>query len=155
MFVRRGVKDDIRRGASKHAQDPITVPHIRNHSLNATEATRSQDLASWVHAHVGMVEYFGGSTAIWVPDNLKSGVTAANYYEPAINRPYAELAHHYGAIVLPTRAAHPKDKGRGFILHLVRCVTQSFWFPLDTRPCGQTCRARARAESRRGSRLGH
>ena len=74
------------------------------------EATRSQDLASWVHAHVGMVEYFGGSTAIWVPDNLKSGVTTANYYEPAINRTYAELAHHYGAIVLPARAAHPKDK---------------------------------------------
>jgi len=74
------------------------------------EATRSQDLASWVDAHVGMVEYFGGSPAIWVPDNLKSGVTTANYYEPEINRTYAELAHHYGAIVLPARAAHPKDK---------------------------------------------
>jgi transposase len=74
------------------------------------EATRRQDLACWVHAHVGMVEYYGGSTAIWVPDNLKSGVTTANYYEPEINRTYAELAHHYGAIVLPARAAHPKDK---------------------------------------------
>jgi transposase len=74
------------------------------------EATRSQDLASWVGAHVRMVEYFGGSTAIWVPDNLKSGVTTANYYEPAINRTYADLARHYGAIVLPARAAHPKDK---------------------------------------------
>src|ERR1019366_4800070 len=39
------------------------------------EATRSQDLASWVDAHVRMIEYFGGSPAIWVPDNLKSGVT--------------------------------------------------------------------------------
>jgi len=74
------------------------------------EATRSQDLPSWVAAHVHMVEYFGGSPAIWVPDNLKSGVTTANYYEPAINRTYADLARHYGAIVLPARAAHPKDK---------------------------------------------
>jgi transposase len=57
-----------------------------------------------------MVEYFGGSTAIWVPDNLKSGVTTANYYEPEINRTYRDLASHYGAIVLPARAAHPKDK---------------------------------------------
>jgi len=74
------------------------------------EATRSQDLASWVSAHVRMVEYFGGSTAIWVPDNLKSGGTTANYYEPEINRTYADLARHYGAVVLPARAAHPRDK---------------------------------------------
>lgn len=74
------------------------------------EATRSQDLASWVGAHVRMVEYFGGSAAIWVPDNLKSGVTTANYYEPEVNRTYADLARHYGAIVLPARAAHPHDK---------------------------------------------
>ena len=74
------------------------------------EATRSQDLPSWVGAHVRMVEYFGGSAAIWVPDNLKSGVTTANYYEPEINRTYADLAAHYGAIVLPARAAHPQDK---------------------------------------------
>jgi len=74
------------------------------------EATRSQDLPCWIGAHVQMVEYFGGSPAIWVPDNLKSGVTTANYYEPEINRTYVELARHYGAIVLPARAAHPQDK---------------------------------------------
>jgi transposase len=74
------------------------------------EATRSQDLACWVTAHVHMVEAWGGSTAIWVPDNLKSGVTTANFYEPEINRTYAELARHYGAVVLPARAAHPRDK---------------------------------------------
>lgn len=74
------------------------------------EATRSQTLPAWVDAHVRMVEYFGGSAAIWVPDNLKSGVTTANYYEPEIHRTYAELAAHYGAIVLPARAAHPQDK---------------------------------------------
>ena len=74
------------------------------------EATRSQALPAWVDAHVRMVEYFGGSPAIWVPDNLKSGVTTAHYYEPEINRTYADLATHYGAVVVPARAAHPQDK---------------------------------------------
>jgi transposase len=74
------------------------------------EATGSQALPCWVAAHVHMMEYVGGSCAIWVPDNLKSGVTTANYYEPEINRTYADLARHYGAIVLPARAAHPQDK---------------------------------------------
>src|SRR5579864_999829 len=74
------------------------------------EATRGQDLASWVHAHIGMLDYFHGSPAVWVPDNLKSGVTSAHPYEPAINRTYLELAQHYGAVVIPTRVARPKDK---------------------------------------------
>jgi transposase len=74
------------------------------------EATRSQALSSWVSAHVRMLEYFRGSPAVWVPDNLKSGVTTAHAYEPTINRTYAELAQHYGAVVIPTRVARPKDK---------------------------------------------
>ena len=56
-------------------------------------------------AHVRLVEYFGASAAIWVPDNLKSGVTTANYHEQEINRTYTDLARHNGAIVLPARAA--------------------------------------------------
>ena len=55
----------------------------------------------------GMLDYFQGSAAIWVPDNLKSGVTTANRYEPEINRTYAELARHYGAVVIPARVATP------------------------------------------------
>ena len=74
------------------------------------EATRNQALPAWVDAHVRMVEYCGGSPAIWVPDNLKSGVTTANDYEPEIHRTYADLAAHYGAVVVPARAAHPRDK---------------------------------------------
>jgi len=74
------------------------------------EATPRQDVASWVGAHGRMLEYFGGSTAIWVPDNLKSGVTTAHRYEPEINRTYAECARHYGAVVIPARVASPTDK---------------------------------------------
>jgi transposase len=74
------------------------------------EATPSQTLPHWVAAHVGMLTYFHGSPAIWVPDNLKSGVTTASRYDPDINRTYAELARHYGAVVIPARVATPTDK---------------------------------------------
>jgi transposase len=57
-----------------------------------------------------MLEYFQGSTAVWVPDNLRSAVTRAHRYEPEINRTYLELAPHYGAVVIPTRVARPQDK---------------------------------------------
>jgi transposase len=74
------------------------------------EATRSQDLPSWIGAHVRMLDYFQGSPAIWVPDNLKSGITTASRYEPEVNRTYADLARHYGAVVIPARVATPTDK---------------------------------------------
>jgi len=63
-----------------------------------------------VAAHIRMLEYFHGSPAVWVPDQLKSGVTTASRYEPEINRTYAELARHSGAVVIPARPATPTDK---------------------------------------------
>jgi transposase len=88
------------------------------------EATRSQDLPSWITAHVRMLEYWRGCPAVWVPDNLKSGVTRAHRYEPEINRTYRDLAQHYGAVVIPTRVAKPKDKPKaeGSILIAQRWV---------------------------------
>jgi transposase len=75
------------------------------------EATRSQDLASWVGAHVHAWAAYGGVAEVTVPDNLKAGVTKACFYDPELNRTYAELAEHYQTVVLPTRTAKPRDKG--------------------------------------------
>jgi transposase len=74
------------------------------------EATRGQDLGSWVAAHINAWEAYGGVTTLTVPDNLKAGVTKACYYDPEVNPSYAELAAHYQTVVLPTRAGHPRDK---------------------------------------------
>ena len=73
-------------------------------------ATRGQDLQSWLNAHVGAFEFYAGVAQVIVPDNLKSGVTKACWYDPEINPSYLELARHYGTVVLPTRTAHPRDK---------------------------------------------
>jgi transposase len=76
------------------------------------EATRSQALEHWIGSHIRMFEYFGGVPAVAVPDNLKSGVTKANYYEPGINRTYQDFAEHYALAILPTRTRKPKDKSK-------------------------------------------
>jgi transposase len=81
-------------------------------SLTYAEASRSQELADWIGAHVRMFEYFGGVPRLIVPDNLKSGVTRACTYEPDINPTYHELAVHYGTAVLPTRTGKPRDKAK-------------------------------------------
>ena len=74
------------------------------------EATRGQDLRSWLGAHEHMWAYYGGVSEVTVPDNLKAAVSKACFYDPELNRTYAELAEHYGTVVLPTRTARPRDK---------------------------------------------
>jgi transposase len=49
------------------------------------EATRGQDLRSWLSAHEHAYTYYGGVAEMTVPDNLKSGITKACFYDPEIN----------------------------------------------------------------------
>jgi len=76
------------------------------------EATLTQRLPDWISSHVRAFDYFGCVPRILVPDNLKSGVTEASYYEPEINPTYADLASHYDVAVLPARPRHPRDKAK-------------------------------------------
>lgn len=74
------------------------------------EATRGQDIDSWVGAHVHAWNAYGGVAEVTVPDNLKAGVTKACWFDPELNPTYLELARHYDTVVLPTRVRHPRDK---------------------------------------------
>jgi transposase len=44
--------------------------------------------------------------------DAKSGVTKACFYEPAMNRTYADMAAHYGTAVVPARPYKPRDKAK-------------------------------------------
>lgn len=94
-------------------QAEIFVGVLGASGLVFAEAHESQALPNWIRAHVRMFEFFGGVPKIIRPDNLKTGVSKANFYEPDLNPTYHELAVHYGSAVIPTRVAKPKDKGLG------------------------------------------
>lgn len=76
------------------------------------EATRTQSLPDWIASHVRAFAFFRGVPALVVSDNLKSGVTKACFYDPEINRTYADLAGHYDTVVVPARPHKPKDKAK-------------------------------------------
>jgi transposase len=81
-------------------------------SYTYAEATATQKLHDWVGAHTRMLEYFGGCTQLWVPDQLKSGITRPCRYEPGVNRSYQDLAKHYDAVVVPARPGKARDKAK-------------------------------------------
>jgi transposase len=74
------------------------------------EAFLTRNLNNWINAHIHAYEYFGGVTKLLICDNLKTGVTQASWYTPEINKTYSEMAEHYGTVVIPARAYHPRDK---------------------------------------------
>jgi len=76
------------------------------------EAQLGENQRNWNNGHVRAFEYFGGVVKIVIPDNLKTGVTKPNYYEPGVNLSYQELAEYYQFAVIPTRIKRPTDKGK-------------------------------------------
>ena len=79
-------------------------------SYTYAEATWTQGLADWIGSHTRAFAFVGGVTAMVVSDNLRSGITKACFYEPAVNRSYAEMAAHYDTAIVPARPRKPRDK---------------------------------------------
>jgi transposase len=74
------------------------------------EAFLDMEQKSWMDGHIHAFEYYGGAPRILVPDNTKTAVTKARYYDPELNRSYREMAAYYGSAVIPARRRKPKDK---------------------------------------------
>ena len=89
----------------------LFVTALAASSYTYAEVSSSQNDRSFSMSHVHAYEFFGGSTACIVPDNLKSAVTKANRYDPDINLVFAKFAEHYSTVILPARVASPRDKG--------------------------------------------
>jgi len=73
------------------------------------EATWTQTLPDWISSHVRAFESFEGTTQLLVPDNLKSVVHKACFYDPDINPTYQDMASHYHCAVIPARVRAPGD----------------------------------------------
>jgi len=74
------------------------------------EAFPDEGSENWLSAHVHAFEYMGGLPQVVIPDNCKTAITKPNYYDPALNPAYLDLARHYGVAVIPARVRKPKDK---------------------------------------------
>ncbi len=81
-------------------------------SLTYAEATWTQGLSDWIGSHTRTFAFIGGVTAMVVSDNLRSGITKACFYEPAVNRTYAEMAAHYDTAIVPARPYRARDKAK-------------------------------------------
>lgn len=104
--------DIIDGGSGEIRRAAIFVAVLGASSYTYAEATWSQGLADWIGSHVRALAFFQGVPRLLVPDNLKSGVTTACFFEPELNPTYRDLASHYGSAILPARPRKPRDKAK-------------------------------------------
>lgn len=75
------------------------------------EIVTNQNLETWLGCHKRAFEWFGGVPSKIIIDNLKAGVIKACYYEPRIQRSYAEFAEGYRFIISTCPPYDPQKKG--------------------------------------------
>ena len=101
---------DLHANQMREAQIFVAVLGASNYTY--AEATWSQSLPDWIASHSRAFTFFTGVAQIVVPDNLKSGVNKACFYEPDINPTYLDMAHYYDTVVIPGRVRKAKDKAK-------------------------------------------
>lgn len=76
------------------------------------EIVLDQTINTWLKCHRHAFEFFGGVVNKVIIDNAKCAITKACYYDPQVQRAYAEYAEGYGFIISPCPPREPKKKGR-------------------------------------------
>lgn len=102
--------NDPTTGEIRYAQVFLAVLGASNFTF--AEATWSQQLPDWIGSHIRAFEFIGGVPELLIPDNLKSGVTKPDRYDPDLNPTYRDMAIHYGTAVMPARVRKPRDKAK-------------------------------------------
>src|ERR1700751_6488836 len=98
----------IDKGVVRQAQ--VFVACLPCSDLTYAEASWTQGHEDWLGAPVRAFAYIGGCPKKVIPDNLKTGVTDANYWDPVLNRSYHALGRHHNVAIVPARVRKPRDK---------------------------------------------
>lgn len=76
------------------------------------ELVRDQSVPTWLGCHRRAFEHFNGVPGKVIIDNPKCAIIRACYYDPQVQRAYADYAEGYGFLISPCPVADPQKKGR-------------------------------------------
>ncbi|MGA1847669.1 IS21 family transposase [Deferribacter abyssi] len=76
------------------------------------EIVQSQEVSTFLRCHINAFEFFNGVPKTIKIDNLKSGVLQANFYEPTIQKEYANMLYYYGSSPITCKVRYPEEKGK-------------------------------------------
>lgn len=108
---------DFGRGAPIMVDGRRRVPHLLRVTLSHSRKSYSevmykQDSESFLRGLENAFRCFGGVPKTIVPDNMKTAVIKADWYDPEINPKLRSFAAHYNTAILPCKARMPRHKGK-------------------------------------------
>lgn len=108
---------DFGQGAWVLVEGKRKRPHlfriVLSHSRKGySEVVWQQTTESFIRCLENAFRNFGGVPRTLIIDNLRAAVTRADWYDPELNAKVEEFCRHYGTVILPTRPAMPRHKGK-------------------------------------------
>ena len=92
---------------------PHVLRVVLSHSRKGyTEAMPRQSTEGFIRGLENALRHFGGVPRTIVIDNLRAAVRKCDWFEPELNPKVRDFCAHYGTVILPTRVATPRHKGK-------------------------------------------
>jgi transposase len=92
---------------------PHLLRVVLSHSRKGySEVMWRQSTEEFIRGLENCFRHFGGVPKTLVVDNLKAAVSQADWYDPDLNPKMREFCKHYGTVLLPTKPATPRHKGK-------------------------------------------
>ena len=92
---------------------PHVLRVVLSHSRKGyTEAFWRQTTENFVRGVENAFRHFGGVARTLVIDNLRAAVKKVDWFEPELNPKVVSFCEHYGTVILPTKPAMPRHKGK-------------------------------------------
>ncbi len=96
-----------------HRRRPHVLRVVLSHSRKGyTEAFWRQTTENFVRGLENALRHFGGVVATLVINNLRAAVKKVNWFKPELNPKVVSFCEHYGTVILPTKPAMPRHKGK-------------------------------------------
>ena len=92
-------------------------PHVLRVVLSCSrkgyaEVFWRQTTENFIRGLENAFRHFGGVVPILVIDNLRAAVKKVDWFEPELNPKVRAFCEHYGTVILPTKPAMPRHKGK-------------------------------------------
>ena len=101
----------LREGGKRRKAHVLRV--VLSHSRKGySEAVLKESTQAFIRLVENAFYAFGGVPETLVPDNTKSAVKKADWYDPELNPIVRDFCRHYGTALLPTRSYSPHLKGK-------------------------------------------
>ena len=92
---------------------PHVLRLVLSHSRKGyTEAFWQQTTENFIRGIENAFRHWGGAVATLVIDNLRAAVKKVDWFEPELNPKVISFCEHYGTVILPTKPAMPRHKGK-------------------------------------------